>query len=223
MTNLKQRISPFTLAAATFLLGFSLAGSGQVLGPERLVRSGPITVDLTAEEIEGIVFMREEEKLARDTYTVLYEEWHEAVFDNIALAEQQHMDAVEKLLIKFKIPDPVSDEQDIGTFVNEDLQALFDQLVVRGKISLMEALSVGALIEEVDMVDIQELIDLTDNADVTATFESLICGSRNHLRAFVGQIERRGVIYLPQVLSLEALEAIVDQPVERDCGKNRRR
>jgi len=46
----------------------------------------------------------------------------------------------------------------------------------------MEALYVGALIEEVDMQDIQEAIDSIGNEDMVRTYESLLKGSRNHLR-----------------------------------------
>ena len=38
--------------------------------------------------------MREEEKLARDVYVALGDRWGLRVFENIARAEQRHMDAV---------------------------------------------------------------------------------------------------------------------------------
>jgi len=39
---------------------------------------------LTEAEIEGLLFMREEEKLAGDVYRYLYEQWGSPVFSNIA-------------------------------------------------------------------------------------------------------------------------------------------
>ena len=40
-------------------------------------------------------------------------------------------------------------------------------------------------------------------------------GSRNHLRAYVGQIENLGVVYEAQYLSQDEVDAIVDSPIER--------
>ena len=54
--------------------------------------------DLSTTEAEALVFMREEEKLARDVYQLLYAQWGQKVFSNIAVSEQQHMDAVALLL-----------------------------------------------------------------------------------------------------------------------------
>ena len=39
---------------------------------------------------DGLSYMREEEKLARDVYLALYEKWGIRTFLNIAKAEQQH-------------------------------------------------------------------------------------------------------------------------------------
>ena len=53
---------------------------------------------ISDEEATGLIFMREEEKLARDVYLTLYDVWETAVFDNIASSEQTHMDAVLMLI-----------------------------------------------------------------------------------------------------------------------------
>ena len=61
---------------------------------------------LNAEEEAGLLFMREEEKLARDVYLELFDEWGLRVFENIAESEQKHMDAVLYLLGKYGLEDP---------------------------------------------------------------------------------------------------------------------
>ncbi|HHJ13326.1 MAG TPA: DUF2202 domain-containing protein, partial [Gammaproteobacteria bacterium] len=43
--------------------------------------------DLTDVERDGILYMREEEKLARDVYLHLYDVWQLRVFDNISVSE----------------------------------------------------------------------------------------------------------------------------------------
>lgn len=179
--------------------------------------------DLSATEIEYLTFMREEEKLARDVYLTLFERWNLPIFENIAASEQSHTNAVANMLDYYKLPDPVIDDT-IGVFVNAELAGLYNFLVsenndidVDGDVDAMDALYIGALIEEVDMEDIQHAIDETDHENIVDLYHTLMCGSRNHLRAYVGQIENRGDVYEAQVLSQEEVDAIVDSPMERRC------
>ena len=172
--------------------------------------------DLSTEEMDGLIFMREEEKLAHDVYVALYAEWGEQVFDNISQSEQTHTDAVLALLEKYEIPDPVGDNAE-GVFVNTDLQTLYDELVAEGSPpnALTNALVVGALIEEIDIIDIQKLVDELDgNPDIAIVYENLMKGSRNHLRAFVKNLASQGVDYQPSHLSQEAYDAIINGDIE---------
>ena len=172
------------------------------------------TDELSTDERDGLVFMREEEKLARDVYIYLYTEWGQQVFDNIAQSEQTHTDAVLALLEKYQITDPVGDNAD-GVFVNTDLQTLYDELTVQGSESLVNALVVGALIEEIDIIDIQKLVDEVDgNEDIVIVYENLMKGSRNHLRAFVNNLANQGVDYQPSHLSQEVYDAIINGDIE---------
>lgn len=166
--------------------------------------------DLSPEEIDGLIFMREEEKLARDVYNHLYKKWELRVFNNIAQSEQRHTDAIKALINKYELDDPVKDDIP-GAFLNEDLQNLYDTLIEKGDSSLVDALLAGALIEEVDIIDIQKEIDEhVDNEDVAFVYDNLINGSYNHLRAFVRNLSRRGILYEPKLLSDEKYNSIVN-------------
>ena len=171
---------------------------------------------LTSTEAQQLIFLREEEKMARDVYDSLHERWGLFVFDNISSAEQRHMDAVLSQLNRYGLVDPVLQP---GVFSDRELQHLYDVLIARGGESQIEALLTGALIEEVDMQDLNEMIASTDNAGLISLYEKLLCGSRNHLRAFVRQIENRGVVYEAQVLRQSEVDLIVDSPMERRCGR----
>ena len=177
--------------------------------------------NVTAEDESSILFMREEEKLARDVYEQLYETWGVRVFSNIARAEQQHMNAVLGLIDDYDLTDPV---QGPGDFANEELQELYDDLVERGSTSLEEALRVGALVEEVDIVDLIESLDKTDDAQIAFVYERLLEGSYNHLRAFVGQLDRLGVTYEPAVLEEgEYAQIVFDDDTRGGRGRGRGR
>jgi hypothetical protein len=173
----------------------------------------PVTMDtLSDAEIEGLLYMREEEKLARDVYLMLYEKWGMRILQNISGSEQTHMDAVKALLDRYDLEDPAAGT-DVGVFTNPTLQELYDQLVDEGSQSLADALRVGAAIEEIDILDLEERIAQTDNSDIQLVYENLMRGSRNHLRAFVSTLERQvGEIYQPQYLSQTTYDAIVNTP-----------
>ena len=49
-----------------------------------------VAASLTESEIQDLVFIREEEKLARDVYDALRLRWGSRVFSNIESSEQTH-------------------------------------------------------------------------------------------------------------------------------------
>ena len=109
----------------------------------------PIIVEqpLTVAETETLLFVREEEKLARDVYLTLYNQWGSNIFQNIANnGEQQHMDAIKVLVDAFGYVDPVSSNE-VGAFTDAEILKLYNDLVARGMISSQEALMVGGFIE----------------------------------------------------------------------------
>jgi hypothetical protein len=163
-------------------------------------------------EISGILYMREEEKLARDVYLALYDLWGKPIFSNIAASEETHTSAVQTLIQRYGLEDPYIGER--GAFTNGVLQAIYTDLVAAGSKSLVDALTVGAMIEELDMVDIAAYAESADNADITLVYENLMMGSRNHLRSFVSQLENEGVEYEPSYLSPDAYQAIIVSGME---------
>ena len=163
---------------------------------------------LSDAEIQGILYMREEEKVARDVYTTLYETWGLPVFQNIARSEQTHMDAIETLIERYGLADPAAGAG-VGEFADAALQGLYDELVARGSVSLTEALAVGALIEELDIVDLQERLADVTHADVAQVYGNLLKGSENHLRAFVRTLGQYGESYAPEYLDEATFDAIV--------------
>ena len=164
---------------------------------------------LSASEADGILYMREEEKLARDVYLTLHERWGLEIFQNIARSEQTHMDAVQALIAYYELDDPAAGKG-VGEFENTALQGLYDDLVEQGGRSLLQALEVGAAIEEIDIIDLQEYIAQTDKVDIQRVYENLLRGSENHLRYFVRLYEREGQAYQPQYLSQAAFVEIVN-------------
>ena len=173
---------------------------------------------LSEKEKEELLYMREEEKLARDVYLTLYRKWRLPIFRNIARAEQRHMDMVGVLIKKYGLKDPVIDR--VGVFTNKHIQELYNKLVAEGEKSLIDALKVGALIEELDITDLKKAMANTDNRDIRIVYANLMKGSRNHLRAFVRLLRRFGYDYTPKYLPKEEFEKIVSTPIERGFIRN---
>ena len=181
-------------------------------------------------EIADLMFMREEEKLARDVYAELYQ-YHKdenvelLIFANIANSEQRHMNAMLRLLNRYRLEDP-ADGALPGEFENEILSELYVDLVSSGaitetdlneptnggKVSPTDAFYVGAWIEERDMLDILLAISNTSRADIVGVYTNLLCGSRSHLRAFVARIGADA--YEPQLLSPESSSVPATETLE---------
>jgi len=176
-----------------------------------LVSAAPVVAaSLTPLEEEHIIFIREEEKLARDFYIEMYEKWGSLVFNNIKASEQEHMDAVLRLLVKYGIPDSASRE--IGVFNNTALQELYNNLIRQGDASLLGALKAGAFIEEYDIKDLRTAFDDTKKIDLRRVYSNLELGSENHLKAFVSHIEAiMGTPYVAQFLPQNEVNAILER------------
>lgn len=124
------------------------------------------------------------------------------------------MDAMKVLLDRYDIEDPIID-MTVGVFQNSQLQTLYDTLVAQGQGSIEESLKVGALIEELDIADLQKLSDGVQSDDLRVAYENLMLGSRNHLRAFSRQLAQRNVNYEAKHLSQEEFDRIAASAHER--------
>lgn len=149
------------------------------------------TQPLTMDEIRWLLFLREEEKLARDVYLNLYDRWKLIIFSNIAQSEQRHFDAMGVLLTRYGVADPASNQT--GVFTNPDLQKLYDDLVREGQATAVAALQAGVTIEEHDIQDLMQAIAATKKPDIERVYRNLLSGSLSHLEAFESHLEVLGV------------------------------
>lgn len=190
----KVVILSFSLVVLAFSYGCSSspseANQETVSGSSAALEKSSAVAELTADEITGLIHMREEEKLARDVYTMMYKKWNLRVFSNIMQSEQSHMDALLVLLKRYSIPDPVGDNP-IGKFTDPKLQDLYNKLVESGNASVAAAVKIGVDIENLDIADLQEQIDkVVKSADVKRVYSNLKNASYNHLTAFTSQLKK---------------------------------
>ena len=167
--------------------------------------------NLKDREARDLLYMREEEKLARDVYLSLYERWNLRIFRNIARAETNHMASVLVLIEKYELEDSVGNNA-LGVFTNADLQDLYEDLVAAGTRSKVSALQVGAAVEELDIFDLRRALEATNNRDIQMLYQNLIKGSSNHLRAFAKLLARNNASYTPVYLTSAEYQEILDAP-----------
>lgn len=150
-----------------------------------VVDKGIATADATAEQL---VYLIEEEKLAHDVYSKMFELWGSKVFGNILKSEESHQGQVLTVMATRDIADPRSSQE--GVFKNADLQKLYDELIAKGSKSAVDAYEVGVAIEVLDIDDLTKMLATAKDADVIAMMENLRRGSENHLRAFNNQLNK---------------------------------
>lgn len=195
-----------------------------------------------------LIFMREEEKLARDVYLALSEAFpEENIFIRIAESEQNHTNIVLDTLEFYNIDDPDPDTNDLpgstGDFTGADYGDFFDDtyafLVGWGSESLLDALYVGAYIVELNMHNIVDCphviietdpaveagecgLEFTDTPRLQNVYTNLLEGSKDHFRSFVQNIEVSigDGEYQAQVLSQEEVDNILADQGNKD--KNNR-
>jgi len=197
---------------------FLSAGLVIVLAINSITGFSQNSTQLTAYEKEGILLMREEEKLAHDVYSFFVEKYNIPIFRNIKQSEVMHQKSMIWLMEKYDIKDPSFEEQ--GKFNNKELQKLYDRLTVQGN-TLIEALKIGAYIEELDIFDLKKLMKKTDNEDILRVYSCLLWGSENHFRAFTRNLSNRGVEYEPEFLTKEEMETMLNKYNQRNRNWNR--
>jgi hypothetical protein len=163
----------------------SIAAAGKGNGN---VNAGEVQIiPLSEVEKTDLLFLREEEKLARDVYLQLYDTWNVTIFKNIVSSEQKHMDAIKNLLDKYGISDPALARGEFSE--GSGLQDLYNTLVAQGSQSLVNALEVGVLIEEKDIEDLNSAIAATTHKDIKTVYNNLLEGSYHHLAAFISYLD----------------------------------
>lgn len=176
---------------------------------------------LDAAETAQLLFMREEEKLARDVYAQLYARWGSPVFGRISQSEQRHFDAIKVLVDRYGLADPAAGRA-VGEFSDPGLQALYGDLVAKGQASIVDAFLVGATIEDLDIRDLNAAIAATDNVDLKTVYQNLEAASRNHMRAFHAQLTALNASYTATYISPELLKEILETAPGKGMGRGGR-
>jgi tRNA isopentenyl-2-thiomethyl-A-37 hydroxylase MiaE len=92
---------------------------------------------------------------------------------------------------------------------------LYADLSSKGKASLIDALKVGAFIEEYDIADLERLIAATENETIKRVYGNLLRGSKFHIKAFTNVLKVYGETYTPTIISQEEYETILNEETNK--------
>jgi hypothetical protein len=162
---------------------------------EHLIISETPVAALSDAQKESLLFMYNEEKMARDLYVSLNALNPIKTLENIALrAEQTHMEMVYELITKYDLDTQNLTELAPNEFSNAAVQNLYDALYERGAPSLQASLEVGCMVEVTDINDLNvHLAEVQGIEDLEAVFENLRAGSYTHYWAFDTALKNMGV------------------------------
>ncbi len=166
------------------------------------------TESLTADEIEFLYAVREDEKLSRDlnsAFSSLYPTSRQ--FANLAVAETNHITTIERLLTYYEIEFPPLTKA--GIFNDETRQAEYNKLLSQGK-TLVDAYKVIALLEEENIVAYQNVLPSITNQNIKLIMSNMLKSSTNHFKAVINQITILGEVYKPSLLDEKAYQEIID-------------
>lgn len=167
-----------------------------------------VTNPLTADEIEFLFSIREDEKVAKDLYTAFAGQYPTAIqFSRIAAAEATHIVAVETVLGYYEITYPTLGAP--GIFADANRQEQYDELLAKAT-TLQTALETMAALEEENIAAYKAVEANIMNANLNLIVANMIKASSNHLKAAVRQLTALDVTYTPTYLDQATFDDIIN-------------
>ncbi len=151
------------------------------------------------------------EKLAHDLYRALGGD-DRLLLTRIGQVERLHLGALEALYRRYELEDGVASRAP-GAFGDADLEAVYRRLLQEA-VTDAGALEAAGEVEELEILALEQLLDITDDEDIRYTAGALLAGSRNHLRLLADAMEDGGAPFRPRHLHPETAERILGRDPE---------
>lgn len=172
-----------------------------------------VTSPLTADEIEFLYALREDEKISHDLNVAFSSLYPTVVqFTKISTAEATHIATIERLFDYYEIEYPPLNPK--GVFSDEYRQARYNELLAEGN-TLENAYKVIASLEEENIISYNDVLKSISNPNIAIIVSNLLRSSTNHLRAIVRQINLLGGVYTPVLVDDATYQAIISSNPEQ--------
>jgi hypothetical protein len=145
------------------------------------------TLFLTDQQLADLLYLSEEEKMARDICAVFWEKHDIVLFETVMNTEQRHMDMIRNAKARHGIK-KVADRSKAGVYTNQKLQDIYTEMTDKHDTTFHKALLNSALITETAILGLRDAIsELNGNQPKLAkVYDTLLDDSENHLRIFAG-------------------------------------
>jgi hypothetical protein len=163
-----------------------------------------------------IMWMHEQEKLAKDLYLSFDGNWDQPTFASIAAKKRHHMDEM-MAMIDYYDADPLFEQDEIGVFGDSRHSDVFIAQLARGQTSLINAYLAAAYVEEwniqeyrndIEAIDLGQCAPCEPLAPLRATYVKLLAGDIEHLRTLLSHLTGLGYTYTAQLLSQAEVDVI---------------
>lgn len=170
-------------------------------------------IPLTAGEIEFLYGVREDEKLTRDLHQAFAAIYPSAKqFTNLAGAEQNHIDAIERIFDFYEIDFPALSAP--GTFADENRQKHYDELLANAK-TLAGAFTSIATLEEKNIVSYEAAFAEISNPNLELLITNLLKSSKNHFRMVIQRLTALGETYSALFIDDDTYYEIISSEFEQ--------
>lgn len=182
-----------------------------------ILNANVIYSQYTEQEKYDLILTLQEEKVAYDFYSEMYNKYNQKVFGNVMEAEKTHQEHVMSLINSLNID--IGDFSNTpGEFSSKEMIDQYNMLIEIGGYSFTDALRAATKYEEQDLSDLRRYSSQADNENIKSLYQCLEKATGNHLRAFVKNLKKEGINYKPKVLSEEDYKAIINSENEKgDC------
>ena len=173
---------------------------------------------LTEETTNVFGFIVEEEKLAIDLHTRLYEKWGDSLFQDYAALRTSQLDLIRKSVA---IPYGILLPETLDTpafYTNQTLAHLYAQLTEAGFGSREGAFQAGAMIEEKWLFDVENAYQVELNEAFRAFYKEIAAESEKQFCAYLAQLKGLGVLYQAQFFSQERLQQMTNTQSNTGLG-----
>lgn len=176
-----------------------------------LLICGASSAQISGTDKTNLSRVMQEEKLAHDFYSEMNKLYSIRVFENITSSEKMHMNHVLDVMNTYGIDNPVDgDKSAAGVFADENFAVMYSNMTAAGVRSVDAALQEAARFEDMDIAGLTELEKGTESVCMKQLYGKLKGASENHLRAFVRNLNRRGIEYAPVYLSKDSYNEIMN-------------
>lgn len=136
---------------------------------------------LTGQELEGLLYMAEKQKLQRDVYAGMYERTYSPIFNELYLADRNNFELVSGIIESYGQKNPVLNKG-VGDFKRVEIQAIYDEFNSTTFSNQIELLNFAVKMEHGTATEIRAFMsEVNGNEDISQLYTELLSGLYDQL------------------------------------------